>query len=312
MTEAKGDSTPTLAVEVNNMCFDYRQKKNVLKNVTLKLQPGSRCLLVGDNGAGTPILQTLSHTTIHSHTTFTGKTTLLRILGGKHHVPAKECKVLGRESMFSSELNFLRSYLGGDWGKRTVAFVGYGVPMTADIAVKNLMTHLQDKFTKRRERLYELLDIDPDWNMSYVSDGQRRRVQIMLGLLRPFELLLLDEITTDLDVVTRMDLLAFLKEETESRKVTIVYATHIFDGLDGWPTDVLCLHRGSVEKQGSYDDVVGTKGSLMNTVAKWIRDGRARIKREGGVSKKKEALIEPDGSAGGFAPGRLSRFMAYA
>ena len=67
MTEAKGDSTPTLAVEVNNMCFDYRQKKNVLKNVTLKLQPGSRCLLVGDNGAGTPTLQTLSHTTfIHT------------------------------------------------------------------------------------------------------------------------------------------------------------------------------------------------------------------------------------------------------
>lgn len=315
MTEAKGDSTPTFAVEVNNMCFDYRQKKNVLKNVSLKLQPGSRCLLVGDNGAGTLSPTRLSHSLTHTPThtsTSTGKTTLLRILGGKHHIPAKQCKVLGRESMFSSELNFLRSYLGGDWGKRTVAFVGYGVPMTADIAVKNLMVKLQEEFPKRRDRLYELLDIDPDWNMSYVSDGQRRRVQIMLGLLRPFELLLLDEITTDLDVVTRMDLLKFLKEETETRKVTIVYATHIFDGLDGWPTDVLCLHRGVVEKQGSYDDVVGKKQSLMNTIAKWIREGRARIKREGGVSKKKEKLIEPDGSAGGFAPGRLSRFMAYA
>ena len=115
MTEAKGDSAPTFAVEVNNMCFDYRQKKNVLKNVSLKLQPGSRCLLVGDNGAGTFSFPPFSLSCTHELTPTppTGKTTLLRILGGKHHIPAKQCKVLGRESMFSSELNFLRSYLGG-------------------------------------------------------------------------------------------------------------------------------------------------------------------------------------------------------
>lgn len=205
----KGDEE-CAAIALNGLGFSYREK-TVLHEVSMTLQRGSRCLLVGDNGAG--------------------KTTLLRILGGKHRVPEDKCSILGRASMFSSELNFLRSYLGGDWGKRTVAFVGYGVPMTADIAVKNLMTHLQKQFPERKKRLYELLDIDPEWNMSYVSDGQRRRVQIMLGLLRPFELLLLDEITTDLDVVTRQDLLAFLREETEKRNVTIVYATHIFDGL---------------------------------------------------------------------------------
>ena len=71
MTEAKGDSAPTFAVEVNNMCFDYRQKKNVLKNVSLKLQPGSRCLLVGDNGAGTfsfpPLSLFLTHHQTHTN-----------------------------------------------------------------------------------------------------------------------------------------------------------------------------------------------------------------------------------------------------
>lgn len=44
-----------------------------------------------------------------------------------------------------------------------------------------------------------------------LSDGQRRRVQIFLQLLRPSEILLLDEITTDLDVLARQDFLQFLK-----------------------------------------------------------------------------------------------------
>lgn len=39
----------------------------------------------------------------------------------------------------------------------------------------------------RRETLIELLDIDLQWRMHKVSDGQRRRVQICMGLLHPFK-----------------------------------------------------------------------------------------------------------------------------
>lgn len=39
----------------------------------------------------------------------------------------------------------------------------------------------------RREKLIELLDIDLSWRMHKVSDGQRRRVQICMGLLYPFK-----------------------------------------------------------------------------------------------------------------------------
>jgi len=279
------------AIEIKNLDFKYKEKI-VLDKLNLQLKHGSRCLLTGDNGAG--------------------KTTLLRILGGKHHVPEGVCKILGRQAMFSPELNILRSYLGGDWGKRTVAFVGFGVPMTADLAVKELMVDLQNLFPERKKKLYSLLNIDPEWRMNIVSDGQRRRVQIMLGLLRPFKLLLLDEITTDLDVVTRQDLLGFLKEETDERGVTVVYATHIFDGLDNWPTHVVSLHDGTARRTGTYDAVVG-KAGLMDTVSKWIRADRKQSALEkGNTSSKRSNLIVPDGTAGGFTSGRLARFMAYS
>ena len=38
---------------------------------------------------------------------------------------------------------------------------------------------------ERRRKLMKVLDIDPAWRMHRVSDGQRRRVQICLGLLKP-------------------------------------------------------------------------------------------------------------------------------
>lgn len=43
-------------------------------------------------------------------------------------------------------------------------------------------------------------------------------------------MLLLDEITVDLDVVARLRLLDFFRDECEERGATILYATHIFDG----------------------------------------------------------------------------------
>ena len=46
----------------------------------------------------------------------------------------------------------------------------------------------------------------------------QRRVQICLGLLRPYRVLLCDEITVDLDVCARVDLLAFFRREPEEAR----------------------------------------------------------------------------------------------
>ncbi|KAF2611357.1 hypothetical protein F2Q70_00007024, partial [Brassica cretica] len=94
----------------------------------------------------------------------------------------------------------------------------------------------------------KVLDIDISWRLHKVSDGQRRRVQICMGLLKPFKVLLLDEITVDLDVLARADLLTFLRKECQERGATIIYATHIFDGLEDWPTHILRKERDEERK----------------------------------------------------------------
>merc|ERR1711871_10095 len=193
-----------------------------------------------------------------------------------------------------------------------VPFAGVTI-LQADIRVGDMMRKLQDRFKERRDKLYDLLQINENWRMHLVSDGQRRRVQIMLSLLRPFEILFLDEITTDLDVVTRHDLMRYLISECENRGVSIVYTTHIFDGLDGWATHLAYLSAGVLTTFAPVEDIPElssqTSGSstLMKCISTWIRRDR-----QSNLSKQTESYdqlsstkINPDGSAGGYTAGRM-------
>lgn len=58
--------------------------------------------------------------------------------------------------------------------------------------------------------------------MHQISDGERRRVQLCMGLMGEWDVLLLDEVTVDLDVLVRADLIDFLISESEIRGATIV------------------------------------------------------------------------------------------
>eukprot|EP00878_Enallax_costatus_P043621 GHUV01051652.1.p1 GENE.GHUV01051652.1~~GHUV01051652.1.p1 ORF type:complete len:330 (+),score=71.13 GHUV01051652.1:356-1345(+) len=197
----------------------------LITDMCLQLEPGSRCLLIGANGAG--------------------KTTLLKVLAGKHMVPRDQVTALGAPPFHATELTTSGqlAYVGGNW-TRDIAFAGTSVPLTGDFPARRMIDSIPGVPESRKQQLMRVLDVDPDWRMHQVSDGQRRRVQICVGLLRPFKVLLLDEITVDLDVLGRADLMRFLIEECQQRKATIVYATHIFDGLEFWPTHIAYVARG--------------------------------------------------------------------
>ena len=56
-----------------------------------------------------------------------------------------------------------------------------------DFPVSKMVSGLTGVDSKRKARLLEVLDIDLEWRMHLVSDGQRRRVQLLMGLLKPLE-----------------------------------------------------------------------------------------------------------------------------
>ncbi|XP_038716941.1 ABC transporter I family member 19-like isoform X2 [Tripterygium wilfordii] len=201
-----------------------------------------------------------------------GKTTLLRILAGKHMVGGRDVvRVLNHSAFHDTQLvcGGDLAYLGGSWSKT----------------------------------------IGSAWRMHKVSDGQRRRVQICMGLLYPFQVLLLDEVTVDLDVVARMDLLDFFREECEQRGATIVYATHIFDGLETWATHLAYIQDGELRRSEKLSEVDELKSStnLLSVVESWLRSETKQEKKKPITASSLNQKTSPFGSS----PFTSSRHMAY-
>ena len=111
--------------------------------------------------------------------------------------------------------------------------------MRSDIGVAHFLESVGgSRNAERRDLLLSLLDVDLQWRMHQISDGERRRVQLVYGLMSPWEVrprrfdlesspaqvLLLDEVTVDLDVLVRSRLLDWLEHETKTRNVTVLYA----------------------------------------------------------------------------------------
>merc|ERR1719439_519076 len=132
--------------------------------------------------------------------------------------------------------------------------------------------------TPRCAHLAEILQVDLDWKINSVSDGQRRRCQLLEILATPRPVYLMDEITSDLDIFAREGILAFLRAESELRGCTIFYCTHIFDHLEGWATHLLHLSQGHVVRSCPFDEVEeytqlvaeGNSTPLYSLVRRWI------------------------------------------
>merc|ERR1719181_2034823 len=102
--------------------------------------------------------------------------------------------------------------------------------------------------SSRVQQLIDIMQINTSWRINAISDGQRRRCQLLECLAEEKKVYILDEITTDLDLYAREGLLAFLRRETESKGATIFYATHIFDSLADWATHFLHFSKARVTK----------------------------------------------------------------
>jgi CCR4-NOT complex subunit CAF16 len=219
---------PEPVIVARDLRFRYRGGSHwVLDGVDLAIERGSRCLVIGANGAG--------------------KTTLLRILAGKHMVDPEVVRVLGSSAFHDTEL------------AGRVEFLGANFPFTVDLTVREVVDHQIGIDAARMAYLIEVLDIDPGWHMHAVSDGQRRRVQLLLGLMRPRDVL-------------------FLDEESEQRGATVLYATHIFDALDEWATHLVYLVAGRVKVASRLDELAelremeGRRSSpLFHLIEDWLR-----------------------------------------
>ena len=98
--------------------------------------------------------------------------------------------------------------------------------------------------------------------MHRVSNGQRRRVDLLLSFLRNPKVVLLDEVTSDLDILTRQRLLAWLETQTKAKKMTVIFATHILDGMTEWASHLLFISPRKLRCFEALKDVPHWKQAL--------------------------------------------------
>jgi len=284
----KEDGPDGNAVYINSLHYSFPNGQPFISDFSLTLPAGSRCLLAGANGAG--------------------KSTMLQVLAGKFMIKKDQISVLGRPPFHDTALTCdgELQYLGGSW-RRDIAFAGDS-PLQGDFTAKEMLYNVKGVNDERREYLIKLLDIDLNWSMMRTSDGQRRRVQIAMGLLKEFKVLLMDEITVDLDILSRLDLMEFFKQECEVRGATIIYATHIFDGMEKWATHLAYIENGALKRGGPCESIpmLNEGKRLLDVMTVWLRADQVVRKAQGKLEGGGGAL-----PAKAFTPYLPSKHMAY-
>jgi len=222
-------------VTVKNLHFTYDATPTIV-GVDFVIPARAKVILVGANGAG--------------------KSTLLRILTGKIFLGLESdvFDVCGTSTP-DDQANGV-CYLGGTWKRRRTGYEPPS-PYAMDIAAGEMSKDWQEQYRTRRDELVRVLGINLKWRLHECSDGQRKKVRIMLKLLRPFQLCVIDEFAADLDIFSRKRFFDYLSRECEERGASVVYATHIFDTADVWASHVCFMELNKtlspVHALASYD-----------------------------------------------------------
>lgn len=96
----------------------------------------------------------------------------------------------------------------------------------------------------------ELLDRKP----KNLSLGQRQRMNLARALVRDYDLLLMDEPFSNLDVVLKKKLVSYLKKKHEEKKFTCVYVTHDHKEAKELNDRTLILLDGKLQQLDTYDN----------------------------------------------------------
>jgi ABC-2 type transport system ATP-binding protein len=121
---------------------------------------------------------------------------------------------------------------------------------------------------ERGRRLFAELDLDGLWERQpkTMSGGQRRRLDIAMGLIHQPGLVFLDEPTTGLDPQARANLWQHIRALREERGTTVFLTTHYLDEADALCDRILVIDHGAIVAEGTPDELKSQVGGDVLTV----------------------------------------------
>ncbi|TDC48147.1 ABC transporter ATP-binding protein [Jiangella ureilytica] len=198
-----------------------------------------------------------------------GKTTTVEILEGYRGRDAGEVAVLGADPARS----------GPAWRAR-IGIVLQSSAGLDEISVQELVQHFAGYFPDPRDPDEVIaavgLEAKRATRARQLSGGQRRRLDVALGILGNPELLFLDEPTTGFDPEARRDFWALISS-LAGGGTTIILTTHYLDEAEHLADRVGVIAAGRIVALDTPDRLGGRDQD--QAIVRWTEDGRPRTER---------------------------------
>jgi ABC-2 type transport system ATP-binding protein len=110
---------------------------------------------------------------------------------------------------------------------------------------------------RRGHELFDQLELDGLWGRQpkSMSGGQRRRLDIAMGLIHEPRLVFLDEPTTGLDPQARANLWTHIGDLRDRRGATVLLTTHYLDEADHLSDRIVVIDHGKIVASDTPDNL---------------------------------------------------------
>jgi sodium transport system ATP-binding protein len=201
-----------------------------VNDVSFSCEPGKIFSLLGPNGAG--------------------KTTTLRIIATILQPTGGSVKVSGHDSL--KESRKVRSKIGFLTGS-----TGLYDRLTPDELVSyfgRLNAMENEKLESRKDELFSKLDIHKfsGKRIAELSTGMKQKVSIARTMIHDPEVVIFDEPTAGLDVITAESIIELIRQCKADNK-TVIFSSHIMSEVDLLCDDLAIIHDGRILFNDSMD-----------------------------------------------------------
>lgn len=215
-------------VKVRNLHKTYDDRK-ILNGASFEIHSGTFTTLLGANGAG--------------------KSTLLRLVAGAEFPDEGEV--------------FFKDQAVQNWNlphKSDLFYINENIQLETSLTMEEFVSKFKLFFPKWHEAFFRQMIQDRRLDLSrhyhQYSRGQKMQLNLIIALAAGPEILLLDEITSVMDVYSRRYFLGHLHRFCQGGR-TVVMTTNIISELQYYTTDLLLLQDGRLKIQGKLEDVKG-------------------------------------------------------
>lgn len=219
-------------IEARALCKRFRDKKrgeiHAVENVTFRCQPGQIYGLLGANGAG--------------------KTTTLRMLATMLEPSDGAALVCGFDVVEQPEK--VRAHVG---------FLSTATALYPRLTAQELVEYFgrlngldESTLRQRIDDIFHRLDMNDfrDRRCDKLSTGMKQKTSIARTLVHDPPVMIFDEPTLGLDIMTARTITAFIKECRDIEK-TVIFSTHIMSEVEKLCDMVGIIHDGKLLAEGT-------------------------------------------------------------